>query len=192
MAKEKPPVHASEVPETPENATDQQLDDQELADREPSELDACELKVAELTQERDVIRDQLVRTLADLQNARRRAQQEREDMRRFATESLVRDLLPVLDNFERTVAASEQGATLEALVDGVRMVEKQLRLVLEGVSVQRMQVLGAEFDPELHEAIGSEPREDVEEGSIVTEIEAGYVMNSRVIRPARVRVATRP
>lgn len=190
MAKEKPPVPPRQDPEAPETVAPEEADAQDVF--ETSELDACEMKVAELTQERDVIRDQLVRTLADLQNARRRAQQEREDMRRFATESLVRDLLPVLDNFERTVAASEQGATTEALIDGVRMVEKLLRGVLEGVSVQRMDVLGVAFDPELHEAIGSEPRDDFDEGSVIQEIEAGYLMNHRVIRPARVRVATRP
>jgi molecular chaperone GrpE len=159
---------------------------------EPTDLDACEMKVAELTHERDVIRDQLVRALADLQNSRRRAQQEREDMRRFATESLVRDILPVLDNFERTLAAAEGGATVEALLDGVRLVERQLRQVLDGVAVRRIVAAGEPFDPALHEAIGSEPRDDVEAGTIVAEVEAGYIMNNRVIRPARVRVAAKP
>lgn len=145
--------------------------------------------IAELERERDELKDQLLRSLADLQNFRKRAAAEREDTRRYATEQLVRELLPVLDNFERTLAAAEAGADLAAVVEGVKLVERQLRMALESARVSRIQALGMPFDPERHEAIGTVPDSDEPDGTVVDEIEAGYQMAERVVRPARVRVA---
>jgi molecular chaperone GrpE len=148
--------------------------------------------IIELERERDELKEQLLRSLADLQNLRKRFQQEKEDIRRFATEQLARDLIPVLDNFERTLAAAESGASLESLTEGVKLVDRQLRTALESVRLTRIPSVGVPFDPERHEAIGTVDSTEAEEGSVVEELEAGYQMADRTIRPARVRVARKP
>ena len=149
-------------------------------------------QLQKVTEERDHLQDQLLRTMADMQNFRKRVQQEKTQLQQFATESLVRELLPVLDNFERTIAASESGATAESIVDGVKMVDRQLRTALESKHVRRIEAKGEAFNPELHEAIGTEESHELPEGTVTSEVEAGYKMSDRVIRPARVRVAKKP
>jgi molecular chaperone GrpE len=156
------------------------------------ELDERDALVEELTRERDELQSQLLRSIADLQNFRRRVAHEKDEIRKYATESLVANLLPVLDNFERTVAASERGASPEALLEGVRLVERQLRGSLESVHVRRIIATGVAFNPDEHEAVTTEATEAHPEGTVLEELEAGYKIGDRVIRPARVKVAKKP
>lgn len=135
------------------------------------------------------LENEKLRTIADGQNFRRRMQEQAESTRKFANESLVRDLIPALDNFERTLLALEKGATLENLVIGVKMIDKQIRDALRDLKVERVAAVGEPFDPEFHEAIGTVPSDSVESGVVVDELEAGYTMHGRVLRAARVRVA---
>jgi molecular chaperone GrpE len=145
--------------------------------------------VEALISERDDLKDQLLRAHADYQNLRRRFAQEKEELRRYATEALVRDLLPVLDNFERSIAALEQGADPDAVREGIRAIDRQFRAVLEGVKLERIHAVGEPFDPERHEAIALEASNEHPEDTVIAEIEPGYRLNDRVIRPARVKVA---
>lgn len=151
-----------------------------------------EQQIAELTQERDQLREQLLRTFADLQNFRKRSQQQIEDTRRYANEDIMQALIPVLDNFERTMRSLEAGADPEAILQGVNMVERQLRTALEANSLKRMAAVGEVFDPEFHEALGTVETEEFEPNVVVEELEAGYLLFGRVVRPAKVRVAQRP
>jgi molecular chaperone GrpE len=130
-----------------------------------------------------------LRALADFQNLRRRSQEERDTLRRFATENLVTALLPVLDNFERTISHLEAGADPAMMLAGIKMVEKQLRGVLESQNLRRIPSVGQPFDPDLHDAIGMEASEEFENDTVTTEIEPGYRIGDRVIRAARVKVA---
>jgi molecular chaperone GrpE len=148
--------------------------------------------VQRLTQERDQINEQLLRTMADFQNFRKRNQQEQTLIRQYATENLVMSLLPVLDNFERTVQAADRGATMESVVTGVKAVEKQLRFLIEQQNVSRIPSLGQPFDANLHEALGTVVTEDYEPDTVVDELEPGYKMGEKVIRPAKVRVSVKP
>ena len=148
--------------------------------------------VQKASEERDQLRDQLLRTMADFQNYRRRQEDQRKQLELFATERLVTSLLPVLDNFERALGAFESGGTPESLAQGVRAVERQLRQVLESQGVMRIAAQGERFDPEVHEALVSEPSEEHEEDTVIGELEPGYRMGDKVIRPARVRVAKKP
>jgi len=148
--------------------------------------------IATLAAERDEIQQQLLRTMADFQNFRRRSQEDLVQMRRLATQDLVVELLPVLDNFERALNSVDAGASFESVIDGVRRVDRQLRTALENQKVVRINSKGQAFDPELHEAIAMEHTEEHEEGTIVHELEAGYKMADKVIRPARVKVAKKP
>ncbi len=175
------------------------IDDEALADlKNESEAldeefgDPQQEKIEALARERDELKDQLMRTLADMQNLRRRHQQERDDFRRFATESLVQDIIPVLDNFDRTLAAYAGGASVEALIEGVKLVDRQLRTALESVKLKRMDVVGQPFDPEHHEAIALEASTEHEPGTVIEELSAGYKMDAKVVRPARVKVSKAP
>jgi molecular chaperone GrpE len=159
---------------------------------ESGELERLKELVQELSAEREGLRDQLLRALADMQNLRKRAQLERAATQRFATESLIRELLPVLDNFERTIAAMESGASFESLVEGVKSVDRQLRSVLEGQALSRISAQGESFDPAVHEAVAAHETRELPEGTVVEELEPGYRIADTVIRPAKVRVSKRP
>lgn len=138
--------------------------------------------------ERDEYRDQFMRALADLQNFRRRVAKESEETRKYATAELVRQLLPVLDNFERSLAFLASGASTEAVLEGLRAVDRQLRAVLESVKVEKIEPVGQPFDPEHHEAVALEASTEHPEGTVLEVLEPGYRMGERVIRPARVKV----
>ncbi len=142
--------------------------------------------------ERDQAKEQVLRTLAEMQNARKRQQDEMASLRKFASEQLVTSLLPVLDNFERTLGAAESGATLESLLEGVRLVDRQLREVLERVQLKKIESLGQPFNEEHHEAIGAEPSEEHPEGTVLLEVQPGYQMADKVIRHALVKVSSKP
>jgi molecular chaperone GrpE len=146
-------------------------------------------EVQKLTSERDELQQQNLRIMADFQNMRRRNQEQAAQQRKFANENFVVALLPVLDNFERTVDHLEAGATLESVLEGVRAVERQLKAVIEAQSVKRIDAIGQPFDPHLHDAIGVVEQEGVEPNTVVEEVEAGYILADKVIRPARVRVS---
>lgn len=149
-------------------------------------------QIQRLTDERDQLRDQVLRAMADFKNFRNRVDQEKANSLKFASERLAKDLLPVLDNFERTVAHLQKGATVESMLSGIGAVEKQLRSILESQGVRRIEAVGQPFDTDKHEALGFEESAEIEEGHVAGEIEPGYTMHERVIRPARVRVAKRP
>ncbi|MBI1755661.1 MAG: nucleotide exchange factor GrpE [Fimbriimonas ginsengisoli] len=169
------PKHAPKPPAEPESAPVQAV---------PTPLEVLEAEAKGL-------RDQLLRTMAEFQNFRKRVQQESEQYRLLATEKLVTQLLPVLDNFERTIAACEEGAPMESVLDGIRAVERQLRGALEANHLRRISAEGHPFDPDLHEAIAAEPSEEPE-GTIIKELEAGYRLGGRVLRPSRVKVSRKP
>lgn len=155
------------------------------------ESDLAELQdeLGRLALERAQLQEQVLRTMADFQNFRKRALAEAATTRQFATENFVTALLPVLDNFERTIAHIDSGATIESLTEGIRAVDRQLRSVLEGQSVKRIISVGQPFDPNLHEALGTDIDPNLPEETVTVEIEAGYKMADKVIRPARVKVS---
>jgi molecular chaperone GrpE len=130
-----------------------------------------------------------LRAIADFQNFRRRTQQEMTQFRQLAAEGLISALLPVMDNFERTVQHLEAGADAETMLTAIRAVEKQFRGVLQGQNLKRIPSVGEPFDPELHEAVGIAKSEEHPDETVVEEFEPGYRLGDRVIRPAKVRVA---
>ncbi len=179
-----------------EDQTAPETVEEQLGDVVADDLEALYLEIQQLTSERDEAKEQVLRTLADLQNYqrdfqnyRKRNQQEILALRQTATEQFVTELLPVLDNFERTIAHIDAGATVESLLGGIKAVERQLRSALETQNVKRIQSVGEPFDPELHEALGTEVSTEHPEDTVTLEIEPGYKMGEKVIRPARVKVA---
>ncbi len=159
---------------------------------EPDEVSALRAERDALAEQLAQAKDQLLRTMAETQNVQRRMRQQAEQDRKFGGEALVRDLIPILDNFDRTLTAANSGASSEALLDGIRVVERQLHKALENHKVARIPAVGKQFDPVLHEALVTIDSHEHPDEMILDELEPGYIMHDRVIRPSRVRVAKRP
>lgn len=166
--------------------------DEQSAEQVEGDLNAISEAVSKLTEERDQIQDQLVRTMADFQNYKKRQQAEQAMVRQYATESLIMTLLPALDNFSRAVGAAENGGSMESLLSGVKAIDKQLRFILEQQGVQPIAAIGHPFDANLHEAIGTVATDEYEPDIVVEEVAAGYRIGEKVIRPATVRVSVKP
>jgi len=150
---------------------------------------AGERDPAELRRELDETRDRYLRLAADLENVKRRRAQERADWVRYASEDAAKTMVPVLDNLRRAVEHTpDQGADAE-LVNGLNLVVREFEGALEALGVTRVPTLGEPFDPSVHEAIGGEESDDVERDTVTAEIQPGYRLHDRLIRPALVRVA---
>ena len=187
-ATEETQVESKEEAAQPEEVVVEEPPVQETPVEETNKPDGKDLEIEALKKERN----ELLYTLADAQNIVRRTRAQAEQDRKFASEGLIREILPVLDGFERTMAMAAKGASVESLTDGVRVMEKQLRKALESSGVTRVAALGAAFDPEVHEALATVENEELDADTIVDEIEAGYTMHEKVIRAARVRVTVKP
>lgn len=151
-------------------------------------IEALTKRIADLEAQLAASRDSLLRALADLQNLRRRTAQEVLSARETAAGEILKRLLPILDNFERTLAAAQAGASLESVLEGVRLIDRQLRDALEQHDVRPIPALGLPFDPGLHEAVAAEESAH-EEGTVIGELEKGYVIGGKVLRPTRVKVS---
>lgn len=171
-----------------ESATEQET----TATAQESEVDQLQARVAELEQAYEEQRNLYLRTLADFQNYRRRQHEEMERQRGLLLESVMTELLPILDNFERALQAAEATRELEPLIEGVRMTERQIKAVLARYDIHPIVALGQPFDPNLHEAIQRVETVDHEDGIVIDEVERGYRLGERVLRPSRVIVAKRP
>jgi len=157
---------------------------------ESVEADSARLddeRIAALEAERDEYLDLLQRKQAEFENFRKRAARDQERLVAHAHERLVRELLPVLDDLERTLEAAERHEEV-ALVDGVKLVERSLRKTLEKEGLVEIETDGP-FDPHVHEAVLAQPREDAESGAVVDVLQRGYRLGDKVVRPARVIVA---
>lgn len=155
------------------------------------EVDRLNEQLRKAEQELAEYKDQLMRTMADFQNFRKRTRDEQRLIQQLANERLIIDLLPVLDNFERAIAGAESGSK-EALIDGVKAIDRQFRNVLDTQKVKRVESIGQPFDPEHHDALALVESTEHEEGTVIEEVESGYKIGDRVIRPARVRVTKKP
>lgn len=131
-------------------------------------------------------RERALRALADLENYRKRVQRERQEEHRFRAFEPMRELLAVVDNLERALAAP---GSVEDLKQGVEMILKQMTAMLDSHGVERVPALGEEFDPSLHEAVTRDEDAGVRTPTVSEELQAGYTMHGRLLRPAVVKVS---
>ena len=164
----------------------------EPKDAREGELEQLRRELEEKARELEEKNDRYLRVLAETDNARRRAQREREEYLRFANESLIRDLLPVIDDFDRALGAARAAGEAASMVEGIELIQRELLRVLERFGVERYSALGTTFDPKRHEAVSRVVSATEPENTVVGETLRGYLLHGRVLRPARVAVAAAP
>jgi molecular chaperone GrpE len=177
--------HADEA--KPQAEADHAADAKPQAEAEPSE--AATDPVAQLQAELQAAKDRELRSHAELDNYRKRAARELEDRLRYAEMSLLRDLLPVVDDVERAIQAAEQNADAAALLDGFKMVQQHLQDVLKRHDCLQIEALGAAFDPHLHHAMMQQPSEGHPANTVLMVTQNGYQLHDRVVRPSQVIVS---
>ena len=151
--------------------------------------DERDARIAELEGQIEEYRNRLLRSQADFDNFRRRTQREKEELAKYASMELITRLLPVLDNFERAIGAARSSGDFESLAKGVEMIHRQMLQVLEQEGLKPMETVGQPFNPEFHEAVMRVESDEHEEGTVVEELQRGYILKDRVIRPAMVKVS---
>jgi len=143
-----------------------------------------------LQQELKQLKDQHLRMLAEFDNTKKRLHREKEEFARYAAETMVRELLPVMDSLGQALVAVDQQADSQAVIKGVHLIHRQLMGLLAREGVKRIPTVGEPFDPNKHEAVAQVAAENgVADGTVVEEIQVGYTMHDRVVRPAMVKVA---
>nr|WP_236017818.1 nucleotide exchange factor GrpE [Alicyclobacillus suci] len=159
----------------------------ETASDDAAQSEAQEAQVDPKDQEIADLQQQLLRTRADFDNFRRRTRAEKEELSQFATKKLLSDLLPVVDNFDRAMQAVSDAD--EQIRTGIEMVHRQFQAILSQYGVTPMNAEGETFDPTRHEAVMQEAAEGVEPNVVLQELQRGYLLHDKVLRPAMVKVS---
>jgi molecular chaperone GrpE len=150
------------------------------------EADAQQAELEQLRGERDQLKDRLARLQAEFDNARKREVKERQDAREYAVQGAIEPFLGVMDNFQLALKAD---GSAEQLRTGVELILKQMEEALRGLQVQAVETVGAQFDPRIHEALGSIETLEHPDHQVLEEIRRGYKLRDKLLRPALVRIA---
>jgi molecular chaperone GrpE len=170
-----------------EVSTDETLESTEQSDEGPA-VEADPL--ISLKKELEDSQNRYLRLQADFDNFRKRTRKEKEDWMKYASLPVIEALLPAIDNLERAIAASSELNNVESFIKGVDMVYRQINQVLEQEGLQAIEAIGQAFDPHLHQAVMQEESEDHESGIVLQELQKGYMLKDRVVRPAMVKVSS--
>ena len=150
----------------------------------------------ELIEQIEVLKEEKIRLLAEMENLRKRFEREKVDTIKFGSINLARDVLSPADNLERALIAlpekDEYSQNIKNLIDGLRMVLKEFKTILEKHGVKKIGSIDKKFDHNFHQAMMEIERDDVEEGTVVQEVQSGYTMYDRLLRPAMVGVSKKP
>jgi molecular chaperone GrpE len=149
------------------------------------ELDELKAKAAE----RDEYYDRYLKVHAEYENTRRRLEKEKFEHIRFANEDIIGRLFPIMDNFDMAFAAMEKAEDKAAVLDGIKMIQKEFHKVLEDCGVKKIETVGKQFDPNVHEAVMAVEAPDKKDEEILEEVRSGYMLNDRLLRAAQVKVA---
>jgi molecular chaperone GrpE len=154
---------------------------------ESADVAALKAELEQVRGERDQLLDRLARLQAEFENTRRREVKERQDARDYAVQNAVEPFLGVMDNFQ---LALKSDGTLEQLRAGLELILKQMEEALKGLNVQAVESLGTQFDPRIHEALGSIETTEFPDHQVLEEIRKGYRLREKLLRPALVRIAS--
>jgi molecular chaperone GrpE len=155
-------------------------------DPQPQQDETQPDPLEEIRRERDALQDRLLRTAAEFDNYRKRMDRERRDLADYTAAEVIKDLLPIIDNLERALQAAAQD---DPLRKGVELTHKQMLEILRKRGVTPIEALGADFDPNFHQAVIHEESSQHREGEVMEELQRGYVVGDRLLRPAMVKVA---
>lgn len=172
-------------PEQPSVETDQE---EASTDEVSEDVNALTNELEQVKREKDDLYDRLLRLQADYENYRRRTKKERENDLKYKSQSVIMELLPVLDNFERALQIEVSDEKAKSFVDGIQMVHRQLKDALAKEGLEEIPTVGEQFDPHLHQAVMQVQDEEKESNEIVEELQKGYKLKDRIIRPAMVKV----
>ncbi len=185
----------AEPPKSEQRSSDAPLTNQKSSEEKPqelSEIDTLKAKIAELEKSVELYKDQFLRKAADFENYKRRVENEYLTVTRFANENLITELLPVLDDFARSLKISKERREFGPFYKGVELIYTKLLKILEAQGLTAMQSLGKEFNVDYHEALMQMPKDDIAPQTIIEEAEKGYFLRDKVIRHAKVVVASKP
>lgn len=192
------PVEAGVEP-APEDMTehaegvDAVAKDTPIDDSDTVELDETALlreRIAELESENSELKNQYLRKQADMENYRKRMVRDKESAVQFANQQLLLDLTSVIDDFERAIRSAEESRDFDSFHDGIVLIENQLTSMLERKwGLARFDSVGEIFDPQKHEAVTTEPRQEHDESIVLEDYQKGYTLHDRVLRSAKVKVS---
>jgi molecular chaperone GrpE len=176
--------------------SDEQADEPVDEVAEPAELDPVaklQAQVDALTAEKGSLYDKLLRGQAEFENYRRRTERERAELYEHGREDVLLQFLPVVDNFERALSSLETSeGDAEALRHGVELIHKQFKDALSKLGLEPVEAVGQTFDPHVHEAVTTEATDKHKENTVIQEFQRGYKIGDRLLRPAKVKVASSP
>lgn len=174
---------------------DQDNIEPETTEEAPSMDLTPEEQIAALQEEATKMKDQWLRSVAEMENVRRRAQKDKEDAGKYAISSFARDLLSVSDNLARALesapdaSSTELSEPIKALITGIEMTQKELKAVFDRQSIVNIIPLNQKFDPNLHQAMFEIENDEVEAGTVLQVLQSGYTVHDRLLRPALVGVS---
>jgi molecular chaperone GrpE len=168
----------------------------ESQDQEEEEIPLTKMTKAQLIKKIEKVQeasdknlDLYIRSQAEIDNLKKRYQKERQGLVKFANESLIKQLLPVVDNLEKAITHSQDEDSIEAIRDGVDLTLKGLTDILQKAGVETVESVGEQFDPNFHEAVSEMADDGVEPGTVIKDLQKGYILNQRLIRPSMVIVS---
>ena len=165
---------------------DQTYEDQES--QAASDASSTPDEIEEVRRERDALQDRLLRTAAEFDNYRKRVDRDRRELSEFAAADALVDMLPIIDNLERALQAPSGGES-DGLRKGVELIHRQMLDLLRKRGVKPIEALGTDFDPNIHQAVVHELSDQHREGEVMEELQRGYRLGERLLRPAMVKVA---
>jgi molecular chaperone GrpE len=170
---------------------DDQTQEKSEADQstEGTELEEARKALAVKTEEAKAFQDKYIRLAAEFENFKRLAQKQKQEYSQFANESLLKELLPIVDNLERALKCVQEGRTTDGLVQGVELTLKQFTETLAKFGVKPIASLGASFDPARHQAVARQESKTASENTVIEEYQKGYQLHDRILRAAMVVVA---
>jgi len=184
-------IDGSEIEKTEQGTEQSEQDSSSEDDSEDGAMsekeESLQKKVAELTEEMDRLKDRLLRNQAEFENYKRRTQKEKAADQKYKSERLAKEILPVLDNFERALQ-TEVTEENKGFIEGMQMVYSQLQTALESEGVKQIETENQEFDPTCHHAVMQIEDDELDSNVVAEELQKGYMLKDKVIRPAMVKV----
>lgn len=160
--------------------------------KKDEQIEELTRSLAEKEEEIKSLQERILYLQADFENFKKIKNKEKQDLLKFGNEVLIKELLPVIDNLERALDHASKTEDYKSIHDGVNLVLNEFIKVLERAGLSRVDAVGKKFDPNLHEAFYQEEKDDIEPDTVLSELQKGYLLNGRLIRPSMVTISKQP